>query len=102
MPLKGLFMRFAAPAIAAYLVHWGVWWLIHEAATIMMFVPTTILNWLADVTPAEFLRVEGVHLSGRLLASEAVSDGLLPIALGLLSAWLVWRRRTHSTDNAHQ
>jgi hypothetical protein len=93
MALKPLFMRFAGPVIAAYLLHWGVWWLIQEAATLTMFALTTSLNWIADHSRGGFPRVEGVYLSARLLAWETASDGLLPIALGLLIGWCVLHRK---------
>lgn len=92
MLLRPLLRKFAVPAIAAYLLHWGAWTLVFEMEQIIQSELTKIITWMGDHSPVGFPRVEGVSWSARLVATEAASEGLLPIALGLLIGWWVLSR----------
>ncbi len=93
MALHRLLRRFVLSAIAAYLLHWGVWVLIFEAEQIILSEVTKVLTWVADHSPAGFLRTEGVYWSARVVAADAASEGFLPIVLGLLIGWWLLRRK---------
>jgi hypothetical protein len=91
MTLKPLVLRFLGPVLAVYLLHWGIWWLVLEADQIVMSGLTKSFNWAADFTAAAHIEV--ATWSASLLATEAGSEALLPIVLGLLIGWVVLNRR---------
>lgn len=90
--------RFVGPVIAVYLLHWGLWSLVTDLTQIAMSGITQAFNWFADLFGVG--RIETAAWSLRWLASEGTSWGLLPIALGLLVAWVVFMRKQqqHSTS----
>lgn len=102
MVLHQLLRRFALPATAAYLLHWGLWALVSETEQIILSELTRILTWIADHSPTGFPRVEGVYWSAWVVAADAALEGLLPIAVGLLIGWWVLRKkgRIHSSSSS--
>ncbi len=97
--IKPLVRRFAGPVIAAYLLHWGIWTFVFDAVEILMSMLTRILTWLADHSPAGFPRVEREFWFARYLAAQTAWYGLLPIALGLVVGWLIFRGKNRSLGN---
>ena len=91
--LKPLIRRFAGPAIAAYLLHWGLWSLVMEAEQVILSALTRTLNWVADHFLGGFPRVETAFWSARLLVVEVCTWGFIPILLGLLLGWWLMHRK---------
>jgi hypothetical protein len=88
--------RFAGPVIAVYLLHWGLWSLVHEAAQLTMSVLTSALIWITDHFFGGFPLIERAGWSAHWLAIDSATYGLLPIVCGLLIAAWIWQRRRKS------
>ncbi|HKI26649.1 MAG TPA: hypothetical protein VKA07_10010 [Candidatus Sulfotelmatobacter sp.] len=87
--------RFICPVIAAYLLHWGVWSLVIVAAQAVMAGLTGTINWFAGHLFGGLSVIEGARVSARFLPLQ-IADGIIPIILGLLAGWFVWRRKRRS------
>ena len=87
-----LFRRFAPAVIAAYLLHWGIWALLLVMDQVVLWALTTTVNWLALVLFRQFSVIEQEAVLLRPLPRE-LAYGIVPIILGLLVGWWVWRRR---------
>jgi hypothetical protein len=90
--LKPLARRFAAPVIAAYLVHLGVWLLLFIGTQVVMALLTRTVNWLAMELFGQFSVVEQEAVLVRLLPGE-LAEGIVPIIAGLLVGWWVLFRK---------
>ena len=90
--IKFLVRRFAGPVIAVYLLNLGVWLLLLVVTQFVMFIITKAVNGFAELL-GSFSFVEGVAVSARFLPMQ-LADGVVPIILGLLVGWWVWRRKT--------
>ena len=94
-PANLLVRRFAAPVLAAYLLHWGVWALLLVADEVVLSALTTTVNWLAFVLFRQFSVVEREAVLLRPLLGE-LAGGIVPIILGLLVGWWVFRRQRNA------
>ena len=99
--VKPLFLRFAAPILAAYLLHWGVLALLFIAEDVVMAALTKTVNWVASSMFASFWSIEEETLSVRLLPAP-LADGIPPLVLGLLIGWWVLRRRRKTQQHPLQ
>jgi hypothetical protein len=85
--------RFALPALAAWLLHAGIWTLIFVLCQTIMAVLSNSVNWFLD----EFFAGNGaiVETSWRLrfIAPEA-GEGLILGSLGIIiGAWVIYRKK---------
>jgi len=96
-----LFRRFAPVVIAAYLMHWGVWDLLFVADQVVLSALTKTINWLALGMFGIFDLVGEEGVSGRYLPQQ-ILIGIVPIIVGLLVGWWVWRRRRNTKQHTLQ
>lgn len=90
---KTLVKRFAAPVIAAWLLHLGVWMLIvFVAEPSVMSVLTRTVNWFSELLAGGSWRIEDVSWPSRFVAFE-IGESIVPIFIGLLMGWWVLRRK---------
>ena len=92
--IKPLFLRFAAPVLAAYLLHWGLWELVFIAEQFVMSGLTKALNWVALLL-GRFSCIEEMSVSTRFIPQYVVY-GIIPLILGLLVGRCVLRRRRNT------
>jgi len=97
VPIGPLARRFAGPIVAAYLLHWGLWWLVQLTEQIVLSILTKVLNWFADL--ANFQRIEEASWPARWLAMQ-LGDSIIPILAGLLLGWWVLRSKNKSMPAA--
>jgi len=91
--VKPLVRRFAAPVIAAWLLHMGVWWFIFFVADpSIMSVLTKTVNWLTEHFSATAWPIEEMFWSPDFMAYQ-MPEVIVPIIAGLMIGWLVFRRR---------
>lgn len=96
--VKPLIRRFAAPVIAAWLLHMGVWWLIvFEAEPFALSVLTKTVNWFIDHFTARAWPIEEMSLPSRFMAYQT-AEGVVPIFAGLLIGWWVLRRKAKTPE----
>jgi hypothetical protein len=90
---KTLAKRFAAPVIAAWLLHLGVWMLIVSVAEpSLMSVLTRTVNWFGELLAGGSWRIEEASWPSRFVAFE-IGESIVPIFIGLLIGWWVlWRK----------
>lgn len=88
--------RFAGPVIAAYLLHWGVWWLIFVVTQGVMVVLTNTLDWIASGVFGSFQLVERESMPGLLAIPEELLGGVIPLIFGLLVGWWILRHRANA------
>jgi hypothetical protein len=90
---KPLVRRFAAPVIAAWLLHLGVWWfIVFVAEPSVMSVLTKTLNWLIEHFSARTRLIEEMFWSSRSMAYE-MPNAIVPVIVGLAIGWWVFRRK---------
>ncbi|MGA8443491.1 MAG: hypothetical protein WB762_07855 [Candidatus Sulfotelmatobacter sp.] len=88
-----LIRRWAAPVIAAWLLHLGAWSIIGRVAEpSVMSVLTNTLNWLIQHFTAKGWPIEEVSWPSRFIAYQ-MSESLIPILVGLLIGWGLLRRK---------
>ena len=89
---KALFLRFAAPVLAAYLLHAAVWTFAFVAEQIVLSLVTRTLNRLAELF-GSYSFIDQEMVSVRYLAPE-IAYGFIPLILGLfVGCWVLRRRR---------
>jgi hypothetical protein len=99
--VKPLVRRFAAPVVAAYLLHWGVWMLLLVAEQVVMAGLTQSVNWVATEFFGKFAFIEEWTVSTHFLPIQ-VSEGVIPIAAGLLVGyWTMCRKNFAAGTAAH-
>jgi len=89
LAIKPLARRFAAPALAAWLLYVGMWTILFAIEQQVM----SLLGWLFDHIPINFGVVEKTYYPIQRFGQN-MAEGLVPILLGLLAGlWVVRRKR---------
>ena len=90
---KPLMRRFAAPALAAWLLYFGAWLVLFAIEQPVMALLTQTLGWVIDHSPFNFGPVEKTGSSIQLFALN-IAEGVVLIFLGLLvGLWVVHRKK---------
>ena len=95
-----LFRRLAPAIVAAYLLHWGVLDLLFVVDQVVLSALTKTVSWLALAIFHNFSFVE-VGVAWRYLLPQ-IAIGVVPLILGLLVGWWVWRRRRKTQQQSLQ
>jgi hypothetical protein len=89
---KPLVRRFAAPVIAAWLLHMGIWWfIVFVAEPSVMSALTKMANWLILHFTARAWPIEELSWPS-LLTAYQMPEVILPVIVGLIIGWWVLRR----------
>jgi len=93
LTLTPLARRFAAPALAAWLLFLGVWLVLFSIEQPVMSLLTDTVGWFVDHFLANIGMVEKTSSSIRLFAL-GMAEGVVLILLGLcVGAWIARRKR---------
>lgn len=92
LAIKPLARRFAAPALAAWLLYVGMWTLLFAIEQPVMALLTQTLGWFVDHFPVNLGPVEKTGASIQLFALNMAEVAVL-IVLGLLVGLCVVRRK---------
>jgi len=91
--IKPLARRFAAPALAAWLLYLGAWLILFAVEQHVMSFLTQTLGWFVDHFPFNLGPVEKTGASIQLFAQN-MAEGAVLILLGLfVGLWVVRRKR---------
>ena len=91
--VKSLVRRFAAPVVAAWLLHMGVWFfIVFVAEPSVMSVLTKTVNWLILHFNARAWPIEEMSWPS-LLTAYQMPEVIVPISVGLMMGWLVFHRK---------
>lgn len=90
--VKPLVRRFAAPVVAAWLLHMGIWYfVVFVAEPSAKSLLTKTVNWFIEHFSAAW-PIEEMSWSPRLLAYQ-MPEVIIPLVVGLLIGWCVLRRK---------
>ena len=93
LAIKPLARRFAAPALAAWLLHLGVWLILYAIEWQVISLLTQTVGWFVDHFPFNFGTVEKWYTPIQLFAQN-IAEGAGLIVLGLLvGLWAAHRKR---------
>jgi len=93
LAIKPLARRFAAPAIAAWLLYMGVWIVLFAIEQPVMALLTQTVGWFVDHFLANLGMVEKTSSSIRLFAQN-MAEGIVLILLGLfVGSWIARGKR---------
>jgi hypothetical protein len=93
LAIKPLARRFAAPALAAWLLYVGMWIVLFAIEQPVMALLTQTVGWFVDHFPINLGPVEKTGASIRLFAQN-IAEGAVLILLGLfVGLWIVRRKR---------
>jgi hypothetical protein len=93
LAIKPLARRFAAPALAAWLLYMGVWIVLFAIEQPVMALLTQTLGWFVDLFLANLGMVEKTSSSVRAF-TQNMAEGVVLILVGLFAgAWVARRRR---------
>jgi uncharacterized protein YacL len=95
LAIKALARRFAVPALAAWLLHIGVWILLFAIEQQMMVLLTQTVGWFVDHLLADLGSVEKTYSPIQFFA-ENIAEGVVLILLGLFIGSRVARRKRQS------
>lgn len=91
--IKTLARRFAAPALAAWLLHLGAWLVLFAVEQQVLSFLTQTLGWFVDHFPFSFGAVEKWYTPFQFFAQN-IAEGAGLIVLGLLvGLWVVHRKK---------
>jgi hypothetical protein len=93
LAIKPLARRFAAPALAAWLLHLGVWLVLYAIEWQIISLLTQTVGWFVDHFPFSFGTVEKWYTPIQLF-TQNMAEGAGLIVLGLLvGLWVVHRKK---------
>jgi hypothetical protein len=93
LAIKPVARRFAAPALAAWLLYLGAWLILFAVEQHVMSFLTQTLGWFVDHFPFNLGPVEKTGASIQLFAQN-IAEGAGLIVLGLLvGLWVVHRKK---------
>ncbi len=98
LAIKPLACRFAAPALAAWLLYMGVWIVIFSIEQPVMSLLTRAETWFVDHFIANIGLVETTSWSIRLFV-QAMAEGIVLILLGLFVGLFIVRRKRQSLSH---
>ena len=91
LAIKPIAIRFAGPALAAWLLHWGVWIILFAIEQPVMVLLTQTVGWVVDHFPVYLAPVEKTGSSIQLFA-QSMAEGVVLILLGIFVGLWVTRR----------
>lgn len=99
LAIKPLARRFAAPALAVWLLYMGVWIVLFAIEQPVLSLLMQVENWFIDLFFANIVVVETTSWSIRIFAKD-VAEGIVQILLGLFIGLLIVRRKRQSLSHS--